>query len=148
MGNNNDKINIYSDDVLFDKEDNKFFLKLKKEYLIVKNIKDYKERQSILYVNKNKRDIIEFEIARIKNSEKCSSKIKKQLLEITDLLSLIGDNLTDELYTKIINLIIKLELSLDMKIGLFDELCKMYNDELENRAKENITFGDTLKYKK
>lgn len=118
-------------------DEKKFFLKLRKEYLIINNIKDYKERQNKLYEGKTRREIIDLEIARIRKSDGYSNKVEEQIIGILELLELIGSDLTDELYEKIINLIIKIELSLDMKIGLFEELCVMFNKEMENIIKEN-----------
>ena len=44
-------------------------------------------------------------------------------------------NLSDDLYKRIINLIIKIELILDMKIGLFSELCIIFENELDRIEK-------------
>lgn len=129
-------------------DDKKFFLKLRKEYFIINNIKDYKERQAKLYGNKTRKEIIDFEIARIKKSEFYSSKIEEQIKCINELIKLFDNELTDEVYEKIIGLIIRIELSADMKIGLFEQLCRMFDNEVEKVTKGNSNDVLTLLLKK
>ena len=43
-----------------------------------------------------------------------------------------------ELYIKIVELIIKIEISLGIKIGLFNELCDLFEEQLEVIDKEEL----------
>ena len=45
------------------------------------------------------------------------------------------DDIPNDVYKRMVNLIIKLELMLDVKIGLFKELCELY-EFLNNKFKE------------
>lgn len=128
-------------------EDKKFFLKLKKEYFKIKNIKDYKGLQNKLYFNMNKRDIISFETFRILNSSNVDDLISEQVANIRRILSLNDGDLSDELYNKIINFIIVTELSLDVKVGLFNELCNFFENKIEMIEQESLSYVNHTKKK-
>ena len=63
--------------------------------------------------------------------------VKENIIDIEKLLKMYDDEIPDDVYEKIINLIIKLELSLDMNVGLFREVCRLYE-------KENKLFNEGL----
>lgn len=109
-----------------------FLLKLKKLYFVVKDIPNYKDVQNSLYGNKSKIDIISFELTRIIKYEKIDDISLKQVDSIKKIISDDKKDLSDDLYIKIINLIIKIEISLGMNVGLFNEVCNY----LEGMIKE------------
>ena len=128
-------------------EEKKFFLQLKNQYFRIKSINDYEILQKKLYSNKSRCEIILFEIARILKNDKLNVKISEQISDVKKLLTINGDDeLTDELYEKIINFIIRIEMSLGMKIGLFNELCNMFENEMDRIDQELVV--DTLTYNK
>ena len=125
-------------------KDNKLsYLKLKNQYLIIKNIYDYEDIEKKLYKNKSRIEIVKFEISRIIKNMDGNEKVSEQIANIEKLLQMYNGNLSDDLYKRIINLIIKIELLLDMKIGLFSELCVIFENEM-NRIKK-IYFNDDKK---
>ena len=114
-----------------------YFIKLKNQYFRIKGIKDYNLMQKKLYNNKTKNQIILFEIARISNNENLDTKVSEQISDIKRLLQMHGDNLPDESYERICNVIIKIELSFGMRIGLFNELCNLFECET-NRIEQEL----------
>lgn len=116
-------------DGLLNKERTLLFNRLKTEYLRITKIKDYESVQKELYGNKSRRKIIEFELARIKKSFNGEVSISDSLVNIEKLLKMYDGELPNEIYEKIINIIIKLELLFDMRIGLFKELCCLFETE-------------------
>lgn len=117
---------------------NKFlFVKLRDEYLKIVKIVNYENFQDQLYGSKNKREIVEFELFRIKSNNLIVDYVKENIIDIEKLLKMYDDEIPDDVYEKIINLIIKLELSLDMNVGLFREVCRLYE-------KENKLFNEGL----
>lgn len=117
---------------------NKFlFVKLRDEYLKIVKIVNYENFQDQLYGSKNKREIVEFELFRIKSNNLIIDSVKENIIDIEKLLKMYDKEIPDDVYEKIINLIIKLELSLDMNVGLFRELCRLYE-------KENKLFNEGL----
>lgn len=117
---------------------NKFlFVKLREEYLKIVKIVNYENFQDQLYGSKNKREIVEFELFRIKSNNLIIDSVKENIIDIEKLLKMYDKEIPDDVYEKIINLIIKLELSLDMNVGLFRELCCLYE-------KENKLFNEGL----
>lgn len=128
-------------------EEKKYFLRLKNQYYKVKNIKNYELLQKKLYNDKSRYEIISFELARILNMNNLPMKVSEQVSDIEKLLAIYKDSkLTDELYEKIVTLIIKIEMSLGMKIGLFSELCTLFESELKRIDKELVV--DTVVYSK
>ena len=120
------------------------FDKLKNEFLIISNIDNYENEQQKLYGDKTKREIIEFELVRIIDNLNNNEFVTFQLVNIEKLLKMYHDDIPDNVYKTIINLIIKIELMLDVKIGLFKELCELYED-LNNREiydKKNNKMGN------
>ena len=105
------------------------FLKLKKLYLKIINICGYENFQKKLYGNRTKRQIVELELVRIKNKNSKDKFVIENVLNIEKLLKMYDEDIPETIYEKIINLIIQLQLSLDMNIGLFNEVCKMYENE-------------------
>ena len=137
--NFNNEVNIkydnFNEDLSIYK--NKFlFVKLREEYLKIIKIDNYNNFQDKLYVNKNRKEIIEFELFRIKSNNLIVDYVKENIIDIEKLLKMY-DEIPDDVYEKIINLIIKLELSLDMYIGLFREVCRLYE-------KENSLYNEGL----
>ena len=109
----------------------RYFLQLKNNYLKIKNIEDYDMLEKKLYDGKSRKEIISFEIVRILNKAKTNVKVLTQLEDIKLLLNMFNDDLPLELYNKIVELIIKIEISLGIKIGLFNELCDLFEEQLE-----------------
>lgn len=117
---------------------NKFlFVKLREEYLKIIKIANYDAFQDKLYGNKNRKEIVEFELFRIKSNNLIIDYVKENIIDIEKLLKMYDEQIPDDVYEKIINLIIKLELSLDMNVGLFREVCRLYE-------KENKLFNEGL----
>ena len=117
---------------------NKFlFVKLREEYLKIIKIDNYDVLQDKLYGNKNRKEVVEFELFRIKSNNLIVDYVKENIVDVEKLLKIYDEQIPDEVYEKIINLIIKLELSLDMNVGLFREVCCLYE-------KENKLFNEGL----
>ena len=117
---------------------NKFlFVKLREEYLKIIKIDNYDVLQDKLYGNKNRKEVVEFELFRIKSNNLIVDYVKENIVDVEKLLKIYDEQIPDEVYEKIINLIIKLELSLDMNVGLFREACRLYE-------KENELFNEGL----
>ena len=117
---------------------NKFlFVKLREEYLKIIKIDNYDVLQDKLYGNKNRKEVVEFELFRIKSNNLIVDYVKENIVDVEKLLKIYDEQIPDEVYEKIINLIIKLELSLDMNVGLFREVCRLYE-------KENELFNEGL----
>lgn len=137
MSNKFDELFIELDKTFFNDENigksnfnmDLIFLRLKKQYLRIINIDNYKSFQKKLYGNRTKKQIIELELVRIKDRDFKDKNIVENVVNIEKLLKMQDDDIPQIIYEKIINLIIKLELSLDMNVGLFEELCKMYENE-------------------
>ena len=132
----------YDNSLLNDNEEtvykNKFlFVKLRDEYLKIIKIANYDTFQDKLYGNKNRKEIVEFELFRIKSNNLIIDYVKENIIDIEKLLKMYDGQIPDEIYEKIVNLIIKLELSLDMNVGLFREVCRLYE-------KENKLFNEGL----
>lgn len=119
---------IMSDESL---EEKKSFLRLKKEYYKVKNIENYKEVQEKLYDNKSKAEILSFELSRILKQNANDSETLEYVASIQSILSSYKGEITDELYISVSSIIIFLEISLGMKIGLFSELCLIFENKLQ-----------------
>lgn len=118
-----------------------FFDRLKEEYLKIIKISDYERIQEKLYASKSNREIIEFEIVRIRKNYSGDLFISERLVDVEKLLKMYGDEIPDDVYDKVVNLIIKLELSVGMKIGLFKELCSLYEKEkLKNLKNKNLSY--------
>lgn len=135
----NDRINDISKKYLEGNSslnEKKFFLSLKKEYLKIKKINNRDLLQNKLYSGKNKGEIISFEIRRILNNRELSPEIISQINDIKKILIMYNNNLNDNLYYKVINSVIKIEISLGMKIGLFNELCNFFENEIDNIEKQ------------
>ena len=107
---------------------NSIISKLRKQYLKIISIDNYESCQSELYGDRTKRQIIELELSRIKRNDIVEQDVLDEILNIEKLLKLVNDDIEESVYEKIVNLIIKIELSLDMDIGLFKEVCKLYRN--------------------
>ena len=134
--------NINVEKISFDND--LLFFKLKELYLIINNIDDYGSIQKKLYENKTKKQIVELELARIKKKKFKDRYIIDGVLNIEQLLRLY-DDIPDNVYEKIINLIIKIELLLDINVGLFNEVCKLYENErkiVEGSSYRKVRIGE------
>lgn len=137
------KENVFVDDILIERlskkyimsddsiEEKKNFLKLKKEYYKVKSIDNYKVVQEKLYDNKNKAEILSFELSRILKQNANNPEVLEYIASIQSILSSYKGEITDELYVNVASIIIFLEISLGMKIGLFSELCLIFEGKLQ-----------------
>ena len=110
----------------------KDFLRLKREYGKIKKINNYDMVQKVIYKNKNNVEILAFELSRIST---VASERGLKIDQINDIQSILlsyknANEISDELYIKAINTIIRVELALGMKVGLFNELCTLFEDEL------------------
>lgn len=123
----NQKVNKLNNIELFDK--------LRNEFFIISNIDNYEDLEKKLYGDKSKKEIIEFELVRIIDNLNNNEFVTFQLVNIEKLLKMYHDDIPNDVYKRMINLIIKLELMLDVKIGLFKELCELY-EFLNNKFKE------------
>lgn len=137
-----DLSNMLLGEDLIDFDEKKFFLKLRKNYLRISGIKHREELQGKLYDGFTKVQIIKFELNRIILSSSSFKEFSEQILMINKLLELYSDSMSDDLYKKIINIIIKIEIESNMRVALFSELCEMYEEyqeKIENmlRAKVN-----------
>ena len=112
------------------------FNKLRNEYIIITNIDNYEKVQQDLYGNKSKKEIIEFELVRIIDNLNNNEFVTVQLVNIEKILKMYHEEVPNDVYNRIINLIIKLELVLDIKIGLFKELCELYNSLSNEKINE------------
>lgn len=115
----------------YDISDKKTFLKLKKEYYRIKAIDDYDSIQDKLYENKSKSAVLSFELSRILKQNANNSEVLDYIASIQSILSSYKDEITDELYINIANIIISLEISLGMKIGLFKEVCSIFETKIQ-----------------
>ena len=143
----NEKISLITKEYLDSRaklDDKKRFLRLKREYLRIKSIKDYESVQEKLYAGKNKKEIISFELLRILNKNKDDADILEQVNNVKSILDLYDMDIPDELYIKIVNGIISLELSLGLKIGLFKELCIIFKDECKKIEEEYLTNKENV----
>lgn len=141
-----EKENEFVDDILIEKlskkyilsddsiEEKKNFLKLKKEYYKVKSIDNYKVVQEKLYDNKNKAEILSFELSRILKQNANNPDVLEYIASIQSILSSYKGEITYELYINVASIIIFLEISLGMKIGLFSELCLIFENKLQEIA--------------
>ena len=119
-------------------EEKKYFLKLKSLYFEIKNIKDYSQIQQNIYANKSKKEIVLLEVTRILNNINVDCVILTQIDDIKYLISVYDNYLPDELYDRLVDTIIRIEISLGMKIGLFNELCNMFEKILDNKDNNKI----------
>ena len=137
----NEKINLITKKYIDSKahlNEKKNFLKLKKEYLKIISIENYVDVQEKLYSGKDKKGIVSLEIKRILNKGN-DSEILEQVSNVERILDLYDDeDISDELYYRIVNGIIRLEISLGLKIGLFKELRLLF--EKECNKIEEVSF--------
>ena len=114
------------------------FDKLREEYIIIKNIDNYEDVENRLYKDKSRREIIEFELVRIIDNLKNNDFVTLQLVNIEKLLKMYEEDIPDNVYKNIINLIIKIELMIDINVGLFVELCELF-ETLNNKDIDEIS---------
>lgn len=146
----NEKINFLTKEYLESNakiDEKKKFLKLKREYLRIINIKDYGVLQEKLYVGKNKKEIISFELLRISNKYQVDKDILEQVSNVEKILDLYDTELPDELYMKMIQGIVMLELSLGLKVGLFKEFCLIFEEECKKIEKFLTDYEKVVKKK-
>ena len=118
------------------------FDKLRNEFLIISNIVNYEELEQKLYGNKSRKEIIEFELVRIIDNLNNNEFVTFQLVNIEKLLKMYHGDIPNDVYKRMINLIIKVELMLDVKIGLFKELCELYVFLSNKFKEENNKMGN------
>lgn len=144
------KINLFADNEVIEKLSKKYimsdydivdkmtFLKLKKEYYRIKNIQNYNDVQAKLYENKSRAAILSFELSRILKQNDNNPEVLEYISSIQSILSSYNGEISEELYNNVATTIIFLELSLGMKIGLFKEVCSIFESKLQDIAiKEN-----------
>lgn len=147
--NNYERIEIVTNNYISSTADiakKKEFLILKREYNKIQKISDYKTIQKLIYKDKKKTEIISFELSRILT---VANERGLHLDQINDIQSILNsckqmNDISDDLYIKAINIIIKIELSLGMKIGLFNELCNLFEKEL-HRIESQTTVETSKK---
>ena len=121
-------------DILQKKE----FLRLKSEYYKVKKIENYSDVQRQLYKGKTKSEIVAFEIFRILKFSEAHSFKCDSIIEIKRMLFSSKGKISDEVYSSFIKNIIKYEITLGMRVGLFDELCNLFEDKINEIELGNI----------
>lgn len=124
-------------------DDKKNFLKLKKEYLKIISIKDFQKVQEKLYSDKSKKEILSLEISRILNKNK-DFEILEQMTNVEKILDLYEEDIPNDLYLRIVDGILRLEISLELKIGLFKEFCLLFEDEckkIENDKTKEMRYS-------
>ena len=120
------------------------FDKLREEYITIKNIDNYKDVENRLYKDKSRREIVEFELVRIIDNLNNNEFVTSQLVNIEKLLKMYEEDIPDNVYKNIINLIIKIELMIDINIGLFVELCELF-EGLNNKDIDEISSEEDNK---
>ena len=123
--------------------DKKDFLRLKREYFKIISIKDYEKIQKILYAGKNRKEIVSFELLRILSKNDGDIDILGQVSNVEKIIDLYEEDIPEDLYMKIVNGLIELEISLGLKIGLFKEFCILFQEECK-KIEEGLT--DKVKY--
>ena len=130
-------------------ENKRFLIGLRREYLKIQGIKDYNNVQKKLYSNMDSNNILRFELERILRHNNLDAKIKEQANDMIRLINLYPTQIPTSLYNKIVYLIIRIEIVLDIKIGLFNELCSFYEKEMESISEQfNINEDGLSKIKK
>lgn len=129
------------------KKEKEFFLMMKTMYFRIKDIPNYQQLQKQLYTGKTKTDIIYFEISRILKDKHIDNEFIRQIDDIKQIVAREKNNISDDLYNKIIQLIIKIEISLDIKVGLFEELCCFF-EEMLNKADTELSKTSLIYSKK
>jgi DNA (cytosine-5)-methyltransferase 1 len=134
--NADEKYYITSDVEISNKKD---FLKMKKEYYKITSIGDYSTLQDKLYENKTKPEILSFELSRLLRKNYDDPEMLEYIASIQSILSSYKGDINDNLYMDIVDIIISLELSLGMRIGLFRELCMIFEKKLHDVAMKITT---------
>lgn len=138
-----EKINIITQKYIESRaivEEKKDFLRLKKEYFKIINIKDKEIIQKTLYANKNRKEIITFELSRIMAKNNKNVIVLEQVFNVEKIIDLYENDIPEELYMKIVNGLIELEISLGLKIGLFKEFCALFQEKCK-KIEEDLTDG-------
>lgn len=119
--------------------DENYLYKIKKNYNNINKIDNCKIEENKLYKNKNIKEKVFFEIQRI-NKMKLNESQMKKLDQIIRFYEMIIINKIDD-YSDILAAIFKLELELDLKIGLFEEFKIFASNEIEKLNEEkNKTY--------
>lgn len=124
---------LYQKYIMSDKnlDAKKYFVKLKDEYIKIKKIENYQRIQETLYANKDRAEILSFELSRILKQNPDNPKILERIASVQSILSSYKGNIPDDSYVNIVDTIIYLELHLGMKIGLFNEVCLIFESKLQ-----------------
>jgi hypothetical protein len=123
-----------SADILQKKE----FLRLKNEYYKVKKIENYSTVQKKLYKGKNKSEIIAFELFRILQHVGNRSLELDPVINIKRILFSAKGEITEEVYYSLVRSIIKCEVALGIRVGLFEELCVLFEERVNEIELGNI----------
>ena len=151
-------IDIMFKKIIFNKkyEEQKRLLKLYSNYKNIKINNNYKELETKIYAKQginNRKEKVDFEIQRIKKNLKNNGKndpiIKNRIkfIEKAYIVYLLysEDNKDDDILKYIINDIILLELDMDMKIGLWEELCEYVEKEITKEYDEEVLPMNRIK---
>ena len=151
-------IDIMFKKIIFNKkyEEQKRLLKLYSNYKNIKINNNYKELETKIYAKQginNRKEKVDFEIQRIKKNLKNNGKndpiIKNRIkfIEKAYIVYLLysEDNKEDDILKYIINDIILLELDMDMKIGLWEELCEYVEKEITKEYDEEVLPMNRIK---
>lgn len=151
-------IDIMFKKIIFNKkyEEQKRLLKLYSNYKNIKINNNYKELETKIYAKQginDRKGKVDFEIQRIKKNLKNNGKndpiIKNRIkfIEKAYIVYLLysEDNKDDDILKYIINDIILLELDMDMKIGLWEELCEYVEKEITKEYDEEVLPMNRIK---
>ena len=138
---NNEKISI---------EEKKYLIALNNYVKKINKIKDYKKVEEIAYNNKNDFQKAVFELERITrhiNQKKVVDNIDeiKRELSIIALSIKMQKTSKKEDYNEILKSILRIEITLGMKIGLLSEVKDLFTDDI-NRFYNLITKENTDEY--
>ena len=151
-------IDIMFKKIIFNKkyEEQKRLLKLYSNYKNIKINNNYKELEAKIYAKQginNRKEKVDFEIQRIKKNLKNNGKndpIVKNRIKFIEKAYIVyllysEDNKDDNILKYIINDIILLELDMDMKIGLWEELCEYVEKEITKEYDEEVLPMNRIK---
>lgn len=120
-----------------DVDSKKELIKLRKIYMENLKLEDISEVERKLYKNKTNEEKLVFEITRIKmnvfnsNGNKKQDEMISRLLCYLEKIIKLKNNTDAKIYENLFNSIIKIELQLDMKIGLLEEFNLYFENEIK-----------------
>lgn len=131
-------ISSYFGDDSLSVELKKDMLRLKKEYVFINKIPNYKDVEDQLYNGKNQKEKILFEIKRIRRELKKRFKEEKSILEVLKFIEILNQSeMTYDEYLVVVANLLKIEFYLDMRVGLFKELCDIFERKVDIYTKES-----------